>query len=316
VSDKHNVFISWSGERSKWAASSLRDWLPLVLQSAKPWMSEEDIDKGSRGLDEVGRALEGMRIGIICLTPENLVAPWILFEAGALSKTLDARTRVCTYLLAGLRPQDVARPLGMFQATRSDKEDTKRLIHAVNRALEGEPVLESNLDVVFDKMWPTLEEELSRMPAAPSGVPSKRPIDEMVAEILEINRAAAASRRRTSHFEQYLPILEELMPVLGEAARSSRNMQMHAPLSAAIGTPIRGGERRKLFSVKLEYDDAVKKIEGTEATEIGPGRLVITDSGRQVAKFMRGVENWWEEALPGDDSPSSPPPDLPVPWES
>src|SRR5437879_13172271 len=102
MNDRYNIFISWSGQRSKWAADALRDWLPLVLQAAKPWMSEADIDKGSRGLDEVGRALEGMKIGIICLTPENLNARWILYEAGALSKTVDAKTRLCTYLLPGL----------------------------------------------------------------------------------------------------------------------------------------------------------------------------------------------------------------------
>src|SRR5258708_35734875 len=97
----NNVFISWSGERSKHAAEALRKWLPIVLQAAKPGISSSDIDKGSRGLDEVGKALEGMKVGIICLTPENLTAEWILYEAGALSKTLDAKTRVCTYLRPG-----------------------------------------------------------------------------------------------------------------------------------------------------------------------------------------------------------------------
>ncbi len=99
--DTNNVFISWSGERSRRAAEALYEWLPIVLQSARPWMSNTDIDKGSRGLEEVGKALEGMKVGIICLTPENLTAEWILFEAGALSKTLDAKTRVCTYLRPG-----------------------------------------------------------------------------------------------------------------------------------------------------------------------------------------------------------------------
>ena len=127
MEDTKNVFISWSGERSKHAAEALREWLPIVLQAAKPWISSSDIDKGSRGLDEVGKALEGMKIGIICLTPENLTAEWILYEAGALSKTLDTKTRVCTYLLAGLQPQNVKAPIGMFQSTRADKNDTRKL---------------------------------------------------------------------------------------------------------------------------------------------------------------------------------------------
>src|SRR4030081_1653296 len=107
MGDASNVFISWSGERSRRAAEALRGWLRIVLQNAKPWMSDTDIEKGSRGLDEVSRALEGMKVGIICLTPENLAAHWILFEAGALSKFLDTKSRLCTYLLAGLQPQHV-----------------------------------------------------------------------------------------------------------------------------------------------------------------------------------------------------------------
>src|SRR5437899_3787788 len=88
-----NVFISWSGARSRHVAETLREWLPTVLQATKPWISR-DIDKGARGLSEIDRALKAMKVGIICLTPENLDARWIHYEAGALSKTFDDKTRV------------------------------------------------------------------------------------------------------------------------------------------------------------------------------------------------------------------------------
>src|SRR5262249_14346074 len=128
MGDTYNVFISWSGERSKMVAAALYDWLPMVVQSARPWMSEEDIEKGSRGLDEIAKALEALSVGIVCLTPENLDRPWILFEAGALSKALSDKTRVCPYLFGGLRSENVKPPLGMFQTTEAVKDDTRKLV--------------------------------------------------------------------------------------------------------------------------------------------------------------------------------------------
>src|SRR5688572_18638179 len=108
------VFISWSGERSKAVAVALREWLPDVIQSVHPWLSSEDIDAGLRWNDEVTRELSQTRFGIICLTAENQTAPWILFEAGALAKTIE-KTHVVPYLI-GLEPTDVQRgPLAQFQ---------------------------------------------------------------------------------------------------------------------------------------------------------------------------------------------------------
>ena len=136
----HNVFISWSGERSRVVANFLHQWLPKIIQAAKPWLSSEDIDKGSRSQSEIARALAEIRVGIVCLSPENLTKPWIIFEAGALSKSIDDRTRICTYLIGGLGPEDVEPPLGTFQATKAEKEDTRKLLHTINAAVSDEPI--------------------------------------------------------------------------------------------------------------------------------------------------------------------------------
>ena len=42
MSKPHNIFISLSGERSKTVALAFKEWLPAILQSAEPWMSETD----------------------------------------------------------------------------------------------------------------------------------------------------------------------------------------------------------------------------------------------------------------------------------
>jgi hypothetical protein len=83
------IFISWSGMRSQKLANKLRGWLPLVLQNVTPYMSSGDIPAGTRWLRSVSSELDTCNFGILCITPENLRAPWIHFEAGALSKALD-----------------------------------------------------------------------------------------------------------------------------------------------------------------------------------------------------------------------------------
>jgi hypothetical protein len=143
IMKKPNVFISWSGTRSKLIADAFREWLPVVIQAVRPWMSTANIDKGSRSLTEMAKALDGIKVGITFLTPENLDAPWILHEAGSLTKTVDDSTRLCTYLLGGLKNADIEPPLGQFQYTIPEKEDTRHLIHTINNAVgEDDPLPE------------------------------------------------------------------------------------------------------------------------------------------------------------------------------
>jgi hypothetical protein len=196
---KYNVFISWSGERSKLIAEAFREWLPMVIQSVKPWMSNTDIDKGSRGLAEIAKALDGIKVGISCLTPENVSAPWILYEAGALSKTIDESARLCTYLLGGLKKQDIKPPLGQFQHTLPEKDETLHLVRTINKAVGGDDALpENTLEPIFETLWPRLEVKLNAFPPAPRGVITPRPIEDMIAEILEFTRSE--TNRRSTRF--------------------------------------------------------------------------------------------------------------------
>jgi hypothetical protein len=208
---QHNVFISWSGPRSQYAAEALRDWLPMVVQAAKPFLSKKDIEKGSRWHFELSNALEVTKVGIVCLTPENPTAPWLLFEAGALSKTVDRGTLVCTYLLAGLQPSDVRAPLSEFQATKAEKNDTRQMLRSINKAI-GSPLLESILDDVFDSLWPKLETKLASIPEPDTSVPPKRDLAEMVSEILDLSRDAAKRRESEEIAKRYFSTMQPLSP--------------------------------------------------------------------------------------------------------
>ena len=155
------VLLSWSGPRSQTVASALRSWLPGVIQATKPWMSSSDIDRGARWQDEIGRQLEECSVGIICVTRDNTVGAWLLFEAGALSK-IRSNSHVCTYLHDALMPADISAPLAIFQSTKADKPETLSLLRTINGKL-SEPLSANNLEDTFEILWP-MEEELKNVP--------------------------------------------------------------------------------------------------------------------------------------------------------
>ena len=103
------VFLSWSGEKSHKVALVFRDWFLSVIQSLVPYVSSEDIDKGTRWSTDIAKELEDSSFGILCVTKENLTAPWLTFEAGALSKTMD-KSFVSPFL---------------FDIKRSDRKSTR-----------------------------------------------------------------------------------------------------------------------------------------------------------------------------------------------
>ena len=181
-----DVFISWSGERSRAAAEALRGWLPKIINAIKPWLSSEDIDKGARWGTDVASRLEGAKAGIICLTPSNLHSDWILFEAGALSKTLK-NTFVCPFLI-GLEPSDVKPPLAQFQATKATKDDVLKLLKTLNSALGDNALQEAHIDEAFDVWWPKLESQLKTLPPEESKAKTHRPDRELLEEILALVR--------------------------------------------------------------------------------------------------------------------------------
>jgi hypothetical protein len=185
------VFITWSGFRSKAVAKGLHDWLPSVLQDVDPWMSEEDMASGTHWPTHLGSELHEANFGIICLTPENRDQRWILFEAGSLSNALEGG-RVCPYLL-GLENADVPPPLGLFQASKADKEGTRKLIQSINDSLEkvkGKYLSPQRLDTSFERFWQDLDKILIDIPPPPPATErKKRPPDEISSEILEAVRA-------------------------------------------------------------------------------------------------------------------------------
>lgn len=165
------LFISWSGDLSHRVALHLKEWLPIVLPSVEPWVSSEDIPKGSRWGAELASQLEGTDSGIICLVPGNIDQPWLNFEAGALSKSVQTG-RVHPFQL-GLDLGKVTGPLGQFQATRFARDDVKKLVRAINSEAGAGASPPERVDRAFEVCWPDLEARLSPLLAEAGAAPAK-----------------------------------------------------------------------------------------------------------------------------------------------
>lgn len=185
------VFISWSGERSRLVAGLLNEWLGNVMQHLETWYSPE-MDRGSVWFNDIFNALANSSAGIICLTSENLNNPWILFESGAIAKGVTSN-RVYT-LTIDLEPEAIKPPLGQFNATKPTHDDMWKLVESINNFSEKDALDKDKLLRAFNAFWPDFEarfEEIISKTKSEATPSPRRSTDEMVSEILDIVRGLA-----------------------------------------------------------------------------------------------------------------------------
>lgn len=185
------VFISWSGSRSRALAHALKDWLPALHIGLEPWVSDHDIPKGGKWSDEIEAALSESQAGIICVTPENVRAPWLNFEAGALAKAVSKAARVCPVLL-GIESNDITGPLVQFQATRANnREELTKLALSLREALvaAGASAPEPTFRKMIGLTLPELETAISSIKAPPGAKKAdQRSPEEKIDELLRLVR--------------------------------------------------------------------------------------------------------------------------------
>jgi TIR domain len=204
------VFISWSGKLSNEISLCLKKKLKQILQFCDFYVSSENVDKGSRWESEIMKNLSDTHYGILVVTSENKNAPWLIFEAGALSKTID-KAKVCP-LLIGLEPTDVEYPLAVFQSAKYNKEDMKKLVDSLNNSDPAKSLDKNILDETFETYWPQIETEIdkiieSHMQNTPSNI-SRQP-DELLEENLGLTRdMTKVLQRLATNFEMF-PFMEK-----------------------------------------------------------------------------------------------------------
>jgi hypothetical protein len=232
------VFISWSVERGRIFAQALHGWLPLVLHYAKPWLSDADVSAGDRWATVVARELETSNFGIICVTPENLSSPWVLFEAGALAKAMQGAKVIP--LLFNLEFSDISGPLAQFQAKKCDRDGVAEVVTSIDRST-GSAVPDDRKTQLFSALWPELEKQLQAIPHDAPTAKHMRSHHEILKELVsgvrgldvrfrEVEGAMSEhgprSRRRLRHFHPMM--LEEMAHTLSEEGDDPISLLMFA----------------------------------------------------------------------------------------
>lgn len=88
--DKKTIFISWSGLNTKQFAIALKCILETIVfpkneTGLECFVSDEDIFAGTDWWIKIKNELKSCNLGILCVTNENINAPWIFYEAGAMA---------------------------------------------------------------------------------------------------------------------------------------------------------------------------------------------------------------------------------------
>jgi hypothetical protein len=216
------VFIHWSGDRSKQLAEAIHWWLPNVLQFVKPYFTPADIEKGARWANEISKELEQSQIGIIAMTAENLASPWIMFEAGAISKVV-GEARVCP-IVFGIRKTDLVGPLTMFQAIEFNRAEVRQLLTTINKAAKEVALLDRSLDAAFNMWWPELEKKVEAISSAallPSG--PHRQDRELLEEIVENTRNLIRELQPLLPWQRFAQINPENVATVAALLRRDSN---------------------------------------------------------------------------------------------
>ncbi|MBE0682454.1 MAG: toll/interleukin-1 receptor domain-containing protein [Anaerolineales bacterium] len=283
------IFISWSGELSHSVAKDLKDWLSCVLQEVDSFVSSEDIRKGQRWAFEVAKELDESNFGIICLTKDNLNAPWILFEAGALSKSVK-EANVSALLINGIKMADITGPLSQFQHTTTSKEDFQKLLATINEKAGQEKLEDVTLRKVFEKWWPDLEAKIRLNIESANGETShfeERTEREILVETLELARFLAQRSVNPSDFKNVFETIDSVLRIDDGVLISPKGGEFNHPTEIRVfPVPIHDGEQEKLVSVTISNT-------GIETTEIHPP--FQTRGVTIIMTFLSETENQcWE----------------------
>jgi hypothetical protein len=182
----YNVFLSWAGDRSRKVAEAFGSSLRWAMPAAHPWISTQ-MAPGSIWFDEIRQGLN-LKFGVTFLTPEEQNNRWLNFEAGGIFKAVgNDKNRLYPVLIGFSGPLDSRHPLSNLQTVSADKAGFQRVFRDLAQRL-GDPRTVTDLDTLFEKLWPDLSNCLNALPAGAGPIGKVVDPADALAEIIQAIR--------------------------------------------------------------------------------------------------------------------------------
>lgn len=263
------IFISWSGD-SRGVADALNAAIPTFFDNAEPWISTENRS-GAMWLPEIDRELSATDFGIVCVTKSNQHAPWLNFEAGALSRKVDAKKELMPVLLIDFDDtNEVTSPLVGFHMKMATFEGVFDVMKDLNGCKLGPHISEKILHDRVEAAWPALKIELDKVKTSKTSaeVVKRTPTDK-IDEILNTVRQISDSATKRNWSD-------------GSTAVRLSNPEKSA-IAKVVGSLIEGSG---LGEMTVTYPDNARALIATE-------RPVDLQTAQQIAEAVSD-EVWTE----------------------
>lgn len=157
-----NIFISWSGDRGQHFATTLREWLALILPDANAWMSTE-LRRGSNWSVELLDTLREARACLLCVTADGLDSTWEFFEAGMLHGSEDAPVLTRCVCLDVPRQVLAGGPLASIPAVEFRESGMLELLAEINALLPA-PMAAAEIEARFEQARELVNARMTALP--------------------------------------------------------------------------------------------------------------------------------------------------------
>jgi hypothetical protein len=157
-----------------------------MFERVEPFVSKADVEAGSRGFDDIKGKLDGSSFCIAVVTKETENAPWINFEAGALSKQVaNAHVRIVPCLVGYESEGDLVGPLKQFQAKMLNKQGIIETLQTLCKAVS---INWTDKERPFERLWDEYDEKFKKAAETGKSKLVARPDKDMLKEVVTLTR--------------------------------------------------------------------------------------------------------------------------------